>query len=342
MPVSAPPPTILLAASQGGHLQELVTLAPRLVPADARQIWMTSPSPQATSLLGGREVIWVRHAAQRDVVNVIRNVGAAARPLGRRGSRPLAAVSTGAAIALSLLPAARAVGVEAHYIESAARTNGPSLTGRLLGAVPGVHRYSQWPAWVDHHWTLTGSVFDGLETRDGPPRSIRRVVVTVGTQSGYRFTRLVRRMVEILPPDAEVLWQVHPADASALRIDARPIVPAGELADAMTRADVVVAHAGIGSLLSALGAGRCPVVVPRELRFGEHVDDHQRLIGDEVGHRGLAVVRSVDELGLADLEVAAGRNVVTGSGARLTIGGRLGHLLGGAPDVAAASPSDEV
>ena len=34
-------------------------------------------------------------------------------------------------------------------------------------------------------------------------------------------------------------------------------------------------HAGVGSILTCLRLGRTPLVVPRQSRFGEHVDDHQ-------------------------------------------------------------------
>jgi hypothetical protein len=56
--------------------------------------------------------------------------------------RPTAVVSTGAAIALAVLPAARISGVEAHCVESAARTDGLSLTGRLVRRSPRAHSYT--------------------------------------------------------------------------------------------------------------------------------------------------------------------------------------------------------
>ena len=40
-------------------------------------------------------------------------------------------------------------------------------------------------------------------------------------------------------------------------------------------ADAVMTHAGVGSILCARRAGHVPVVVPRQRRDGEHVDDHQ-------------------------------------------------------------------
>ena len=51
--------------------------------------------------------------------------------------------------------------------------------------------------------------------------------------------------------------------------------PFDELVEHVRRARVVVSHAGVGSVLTALANGKRPVVVPRLHRFGEAVDDHQ-------------------------------------------------------------------
>jgi UDP-N-acetylglucosamine transferase subunit ALG13 len=51
-------------------------------------------------------------------------------------------------------------------------------------------------------------------------------------------------------------------------------------------------------------AGKCPVLVPRMARHGEHVDDHQRQVAEELEGRGLAVHRPAEALTLADLKRA--------------------------------------
>ena len=43
----------------------------------------------------------------------------------------------------------------------------------------------------------------------------------------------------------------------------------------INEADVVVCHAGVGTVLCTLRAGRTPVVLPRLKALGETVDDHQ-------------------------------------------------------------------
>ena len=52
-------------------------------------------------------------------------------------------------------------------------------------------------------------------------------------------------------------------------------LPFVDLIEHIRTADVVVTHAGVGSILTCLRLGRTPLVVPRQSRFGEHVDDHQ-------------------------------------------------------------------
>ncbi len=40
-------------------------------------------------------------------------------------------------------------------------------------------------------------------------------------------------------------------------------------------ADIVIAHAGVGTLLHCLHLQKIPILFPRSARWGEHVDDHQ-------------------------------------------------------------------
>ncbi|MST32009.1 glycosyl transferase family 28 [Acidimicrobiaceae bacterium USS-CC1] len=300
--------SIVFVASTGGHLVELLALSERLpVPAD-EALWVTFDTPQSRSLLSGRDVRFVRYAGPRDVMGALVNAAAATRIVR---SRPLThAFSTGASIAGSFLPVAAAHGIEAHYLESATRILGPSLTGRLLRLVPGVHLHSQSPAWADGTWPYAGSVFDGFVGVQGPPTPVRRVVVTVGSLAGFGFRRLVERLMDILPPDADVTWQIGATDVAGLGITrARATLPAHELQAELCRADVVVAHAGVGTALSALVAGRTPLLVPREQAYGEHVDDHQSQIASELQARGLAVARRVSDLDASDLVLAGNRRV---------------------------------
>lgn len=58
----------------------------------------------------------------------------------------------------------------------------------------------------------------------------------------------------------------------------------------MRDADVVITHAGVGSAVTAIRAGKKPVLLPRLARYGEHVDDHQLQLAERLAEFGLAVV----------------------------------------------------
>ena len=297
--------TALLVANDGGHLMQLKTLSRRL-PMDDTFHWVTVPTPQSESLLAGQDVTWVRPGPTRDVGAALHNA-VLAFPLCRR-RRLSAVVSTGSSLAVSVLPQARLRGTPAYYIESATRTDGPSLSGRMLARVPGVELYTQNASWASRKWKYAGSVFDGWQARrTQAPGKVSRVVVSLGTSRTYGFRRLLEHLAPLLHDcGAEVLWQTGTTDTTGLPVlGARAAVPAAELGAAMREADLVVAHAGTGVALEALQAGKLPLLVPRRAEFGEHVDDHQEQIAGMLRARGLAVVREADAIGPDDFLAAA-------------------------------------
>jgi UDP-N-acetylglucosamine--N-acetylmuramyl-(pentapeptide) pyrophosphoryl-undecaprenol N-acetylglucosamine transferase len=306
--------TALLVSSVGGHLADLHRLLPRIRSLDPERVWVTFDTPQSRSLLAQEDVVYVDYTGPRDVKNVLRHSGVARRLF--RGRHPFTqVVSAGSGIALSFLPLARARGAHCHYIECSACTAGPSVTGRLLRRFPGIELYAQYRSWARSPWRYSGSVLDTFVP--GPPApsppKIRRAVVTLGTMEDYSFRRLVERAHAILPREAEVLWQVGCTDTSGLPIEAHGQLPAPQLQRAIERADVVIAHAGCGSSVAALEAGKMPVLVPREAAHGENVDDHQRLIASVLAERELAIMRSPTELAFEDLLLAAGSTVLANS-----------------------------
>jgi UDP-N-acetylglucosamine transferase subunit ALG13 len=206
-------------------------------------------------------------------------------------------------MALSALIAAKLLRVPFSYIESGTRVREKSATGRVIGRVPGVARYVQYPFAADARWRYAISVFEGYRVeRAGPPRGrAPRVVVSVGGNATYGFERMIRALHRILPPDWDVLWQVGPSVVGDLGIETVRSLPAQRLRDEIAAADLVIAHAGTGSILTALSLGKRPVVVPRRAEHGEHVDGHQDDLAEYVAAEGLALVREAGDLTLDDL-----------------------------------------
>lgn len=293
--------TRLLVASTGGHLVEMLALAPRLRPVAPHDLWVTFDSQQSRSLLAGQDVQFIRDTPPRDWRAVLHNVDSARRIFNEREIGSV--VSTGAGIALSFLPPARVKRMPAHYIESSARVEGPSLTGRLLQQVPGVRLYTQYKALAGSRWRHSGSIFDSYERLPiQGSKPLRKVVVTVGTLP-FPYFRLFARLRAILPTDVTVLVQSGAAgvDIAWPNADIRTTMPPEELRLAMVDADAVVAHAGIGSLLMAFEAGKFPILVPRLLRHREHVDDHQVQIARALAAEGLVLTAEAESITFEDL-----------------------------------------
>lgn len=307
-------PTALLTSSAGGHLAELVRLSRRMDDVD-RFVWAVPDTGQSQSLLGPSRDDWVIEPipvlGSRALSGALR-LAPLARRLIRR-EQPAFVLSTGAAPAVPFLVEAAREHVPAYYVESLARLDGPSLSGRILRRVPRVNMRTQhesldWPG-----WRSVGLGLGHYRRESAEAAEPFKVVVTVGTTS-FDFRRLFARLVEILPPDSQVVWQTGSSNVDGLGLTgASALVPAADLHAAMAAADIVVAHAGVGSAFDALDAGRLPVLVPRRASHGEHVDDHQSEVARWLADRGLALTVEADQLDHTILGEAA-RSAVTQSG----------------------------
>jgi UDP-N-acetylglucosamine transferase subunit ALG13 len=297
--------TTAFVATIGGHISELVELSERL--PKTPQIWVSNDSPQTRDLLADRTSIMVPFIGERDRLGVLKAVPQARQIFKFYGVERV--ISTGSAIALGYLPVAAAMGIEAHYIESSTRVESCSVTGKLLAKTPGVNCWWQFDTAPEGFAPISG-VYDRFTAnfRTENPR-IAKVVVTVGT-TDRDFRRLIARLVDIMPAGVEVLWQTGASRVDDLGIDAHPLVPESELAAAIADADVVVTHAGAGSLATVLAAGKVPVFVPRRAEFDEQIDDHQVELARWADENSLAITAEADQVDMSHLEAAASFEIV--------------------------------
>jgi UDP-N-acetylglucosamine transferase subunit ALG13 len=124
--------------------------------------------------------------------------------------------------------------------------------------------------------------------------------VTVGnaTQPFDRLLEAVRSASHLLP--APIYVQYGAAKFEAPGLDAVAFMGMERFDTEIASARLVITHAGAGSLIHALDRGHVPIVMPREARFGEHVDDHQVELARTLAERGrVIVVRSAEELSAA-------------------------------------------
>ena len=98
------------------------------------------------------------------------------------------------------------------------------------------------------------------------------IFVTVGA-SPFAFDRMLEAVAQL--PGERLFVQHGPGEPPAEAARAVDFLSFAELIEAIATADVVVSHAGAGSVICALQAGHTPVLVPRLQHHGETVDDHQ-------------------------------------------------------------------
>lgn len=130
----------------------------------------------------------------------------------------------------------------------------------------------------------------------GTPRSLLpwgcslKIFVTVGTQ--LPFDRLIRAVDEwvVGREDVTGFAQLGPGRFLPKHLTYADFIDAGEFRQHVVESSLVIAHAGMGSILTALEIGKPIIVMPRRAAFGEHRNDHQIATARSLESRGRAVV----------------------------------------------------
>lgn len=156
------------------------------------------------------------------------------------------------------------------------------------------------------------------------------IFATCGS-SPFRFDRMIEALAAL--PAASLHVQHGPADPPCCAA-AYPDLTFAALIEELRTADVVISHAGVGSILCAVHAGHTPIVFPRLKRYSEHVDDHQVELAEALAERGVVVIaHNGDEL-VSAIDVLPPR--------RPAIGGAPGEFVAPGEPVAAGKLAEAV
>ena len=114
--------------------------------------------------------------------------------------------------------------------------------------------------------------------------------VTVGnaTQRFQRLLDAVASMISELPQPLIIQHGNSPCRISGCILHL--FMDMVEFADCIKRSEVIISHAGAGSIIQAIQVGKVPVVMPRSARYGEHVDDHQLELARAFAKLGKVIV----------------------------------------------------
>ncbi|QYZ69219.1 glycosyltransferase [Neotabrizicola shimadae] len=101
------------------------------------------------------------------------------------------------------------------------------------------------------------------------------IFATVGTQLPFHRLLLALDTWAALNPSVQVVAQTGRTSASYNHMRTFPQMDQRQFAETVARARVVVAHAGMGTILTALETGKPLILMPRRADLGEHRNDHQ-------------------------------------------------------------------
>jgi len=121
------------------------------------------------------------------------------------------------------------------------------------------------------------------------------IYVTVGTDT-HDFSRLLKAMDDIARFKTVVIQTGHstyqPRHAQWFHF-----APTEKITTLFKEADIIVTHAGAGSIMRSLMVGKVPIVVPRLKKFKEHINNHQLDLAHSLGKRKqVVVVLNTDDL----------------------------------------------
>jgi UDP-N-acetylglucosamine transferase subunit ALG13 len=125
------------------------------------------------------------------------------------------------------------------------------------------------------------------------------IFVAVGTQGP--FDRMIRPIDEWAARTGrdDVFAQIGRNAWRPSHIECVEHLDAGAFRSNMERAEVVISHAGMGTILTALELGKPVLIMPRRAALGEQRNDHQLATARKVEALGLVTVAN-DERELAE------------------------------------------
>lgn len=126
------------------------------------------------------------------------------------------------------------------------------------------------------------------------------IFVTVGTHE-QPFNRLIQEvdhLVETGVIKEEVFIQTGYSTYEPKFCQWSRLISFDQMSEFMQKADIIITHGGPATFMSAIANGKKPIVVPRQEKFGEHVNDHQIDFCEKVNSRfnNIYLVNNTNEL----------------------------------------------
>ena len=125
------------------------------------------------------------------------------------------------------------------------------------------------------------------------------ILVMLGTQNNS-FHRLLEKIDELIEKGIikeEVIVQAGYTKYESNKMKIIDFTSREELEKLEQKANFIITHGGVGSIITSLEKGKKVIAVPRLHEYGEHVNDHQKEIIEKFNKSGYIIgIKSVEEL----------------------------------------------
>lgn len=108
------------------------------------------------------------------------------------------------------------------------------------------------------------------------------IFVVLGTQK-FQLNRLLKELDRYVKEEnitEEIFAQIGNSDYLPQNFSYEKFLNKEEFDSKIRQADLIIAHSGVGTIITSLQAKRPVLVYPRLAKYHEHVDDHQLQIAE--------------------------------------------------------------
>ena len=122
------------------------------------------------------------------------------------------------------------------------------------------------------------------------------IFLTIGTL--HPFDRLVKTVDELVGAgriEESVIGQIGFGNYQPRHIEFFPVLEKKEFDDYMKKASLIISHAGMGSIITAINLQKPMIVMPRLQKYREHVNDHQLDTARKFEELGIVLVANTDD-----------------------------------------------
>ena len=131
------------------------------------------------------------------------------------------------------------------------------------------------------------------------------ILVLLGTQNNsfHRLLEEIDRLIEKKIIKEEVVVQAGYTKYESKNMKIFDLIPQEELEEYQEKANLIITHGGVGSIITSIKKKKKVIAVPRLHEYQEHVNNHQRQIIEDYGKKGY--ILGID--GVEKLESALGK-----------------------------------